>query len=438
MNYNKISTKKLLFFIFVFSFIIRLAFGLITYKMQGTSIWCDDWDYIEYAEHILDQGIFVPDISNLSAHSGPGFPIVIAFMFLIFGKSYIPLVILNALVSSSLCILIFYLGKELFDKNVGLFASIWGIFYVLHIRYIPRILKEVWVAFLFALIIFIFIKITKQNKITKKFILFSLLFVFLIHMDERFFVYFIIFCLGFLLLDNHSWKIGLKKVLVFFVMVIFLMIPWLIRNYHVYGRIVILTERTAWITDKYFGYTEEADKLEKEKIDKLVLYDKITKSLLEGKDVQYDIKYLGKLKKAIKLGYIPHRFNKYERWFAEFKEFWRPFRFKGGFVGHGYRFEGPSWSLKHNLSVGLTYGMLLPFFIIGIFFVLKNTNRYSIFVLCIIIIHTCIHVFLAHVRNRYRIPIDAFIIIIAFYGLQQLYWKYLDWREKHSLKKEGA
>jgi 4-amino-4-deoxy-L-arabinose transferase-like glycosyltransferase len=429
MTVKGYSVKKLLSIIFIIALIIRVVYGLVMFNYQGTSIWDDAWDYIGFAENILSQGIFVPDVSRISALSGPGFPAILAIMFLIFGKTYIPIIILNALVSSFLCILIYFLGKEIFNHTVGILASVWSIFYVLFIRYIPQVLKENWVSFLFVLIILLLFKNFKRDKINLRLFLFSLLFTFFIHLDERFLVYFFIFPLGLTFLDSFSWKLGLKKAVIFVVLVILFMVPWLIRNYHVYGRVVILTERTAWITDKYFGYKTEAHKLRRKRSEDLERYDRITKSLLAGEDVDHDIKYMDTLKKAIKLGYIPHRYNKMERWWAEFKEFWRSFRFKGGFVGHGYRFEGPSWSLKHNLSLILTYGILLPFFLIGIFFVVKGKEKYGMFVLCIIIMHTIIHVFMAHVRNRYRIPIDAFIIILAFYGLQQLFWKFKSWRE---------
>ena len=42
------------------------------------------------------------------------------------------------------------------------------------------------------------------------------------------------------------------------------------------------------------------------------------------------------------------------------------------------------------------------------------------FLFVIILVHTLIHVLLMGIE-RYRIPIDPFIIIIAFYGLYQIF-----------------
>ena len=141
---------------------------------------------------------------------------------------------------------------------------------------------------------------------------------------------------------------------------------------------------------------------------------------MAGKIVKSTGSRIKGIKRGILLGYIPHKFNTLERYWAEFKEFWRPVRFTAGYVGSGFRFEGPSWSLAHNLSLGVTYGLLLPFFLIGSFFIIKYKNKYGIFFLILISTHTFLHVVLMWVRNRYRIPIDALVILIAFYGLYSL------------------
>jgi 4-amino-4-deoxy-L-arabinose transferase-like glycosyltransferase len=423
---DRINYKKVLLIVFVFALIIRVIWGILIFEKEGTNNFADDWEYINFAKNILENGIFAPFENSIV---GPGFPLIIASLFMFFGDNLVSIILLNALISAFLCVLIFYIGRELFNERVAMFASVWSIFYILFIKYTSRILKENWLILIFPLIILLFIRETKRDKISFYFLLLlAFLFSFLIHMDERFFTYFPFLCIGFIFLDQDTWKKGLKKGVAFFLLVVILMVPWLIRNFNVYNRVVILAVRTAKFTDRILGYDYEGKKLKDEKKRDLELWEKATKLLLEGKEVTFHVKHLKGLKRAIKLGYVPYKFSLIERWIAEFKELWRPILLKGGFIGDGYRFKGPSWSLKHNLSVGLSYGVLLPFFIIGILFILKNKNKYCIFILLIIVIHTCIHVVVAFARNRYRIPIDAFIIIIAFYGLQQLYLKFKDWK----------
>ena len=137
--------RKILILIFVISLIIRIGFGIYSYQTMGTSKFVDDWDYISFANNLIEQGIFVTDLSTFYSNShevGPGFPIIIALSLKIFGESYLPIIILNAIISSLIPIIIFYLGKEIFNKEVGLISSLWSIFYVLHIIYIPFVLIE--------------------------------------------------------------------------------------------------------------------------------------------------------------------------------------------------------------------------------------------------------------------------------------------------------
>ena len=80
------------------------------YFNDGTSKFIDDWDYISYAKNIMSQGIWIPDISKLYSNShlvGPAFPIILALLFTIFGENYLSVIILNAILSSLICVLIY-------------------------------------------------------------------------------------------------------------------------------------------------------------------------------------------------------------------------------------------------------------------------------------------------------------------------------------------
>ncbi|MCK4235767.1 MAG: hypothetical protein KAX38_01525 [Candidatus Krumholzibacteria bacterium] len=425
MNIDKYSIKKILIIIFAVAISLRIVVSVVYFQKCGTAEFADDWCYLSYARNVLEQGIFVPDISKLPGIChlvGPAFPIIVAGTFAIFGEHYWPTFLLNSIVSSLICIFLFYFGKSLFYKKVGLLCAGWSIFYVLYIWFIPRILKEVWLALLFPLFIYLFIAESQRLKISIKSLLHILLFSFLIHMDERFITYFPFLLISLLVLDSVSWKNGLKKAVLFFSLTVVLMIPWSIRNYYVYQRLIILTERTSVITDRLFGY--DMDKIVFHKMMKKWVDSEITEgqidSILAGEKVPHlpGWKFKG-LQQGLGMGLRPHKYNLYERLNAGFREYWRPFRFSGSYIDEGYRFEKP-WSLRHNVSTIITYGLLLPFFIVGAFLILKNRNKIGVFIILIIIIHMLIHVVLTFVRFRYRTHIDAFIIVIAFYGLTEI------------------
>jgi hypothetical protein len=199
--------------------------------------------------------------------------------------------------------------------------------------------------------------------------------------------------------------------------VLILMVPWTIRNYKVYNRIVILTTRSEFALSLSHENQGTKKILQKHYLTEEQI-DSIAKGLETYNRHPVEIE-------RIKQGIIPKRYTKWERWYNEFLEFWRPCRFTPGYVGNGFRFQ--LRSLPHNLALIFSYGILLPFFFVGIYLIFKTRNIGGIIIFGIIIIHTLIHVFLFLVRYRYRVPIDIYIIILASFGF---FWIYNKLNEK--------
>lgn len=376
----------------------------------------DDWAYIKFAEEMLRQGIFVPDISGLTqTKSGitPFYPFLIYLSFKLFGFHSFPLVILNALFSSLITVIIYYLGLIAFNGTVALLSSIWSVFYVNSIRWVPSLLKEDLVQFLFALFILLSIYYLLKNSGYRVLLMLSIVFVLLIHTDERYIVYCIIFIPIILFSNQLSIKKKIKSFIYLSALIITFMLPWLIRNYEVYNRPVVLSERTAIFTDKLFGYKND-NYFSQE----ILLSEATLDSIINGMPI-HDMTMYNMIQRGISYGTYPRRFSYAEKMYIDFKELWRPFRFSNMWVSEGYRPEG-KWSLMHNLSVILSYGLLLPFFIAGLYFCFKEIYIEHLVLIGIIVIHTLIHITLILSQNRYRNPIDVIIIIIAFYGLTRL------------------
>jgi hypothetical protein len=202
------------------------------------------------------------------------------------------------------------------------------------------------------------------------------------------------------------------------------MTPWLIRNIEVYNRPVILSDRTAYLTDKLFGY-KNGNYFSQE----IQVSDATLDSIIKGMPVQDKTMY-NLIQRGISYGSYPKKYTRIEKLYIDFKEFWRPFRFSDMWVSEGYRPEG-KWSFMHNITIILTYGILLPFFIAGIYYSIKAKNKKSLIVLCLVFVHTFIHLTIVLSQNRYRIPLDIIIIVFSFYGLTQIIRKYFTY---HNIK----
>jgi 4-amino-4-deoxy-L-arabinose transferase-like glycosyltransferase len=423
MNSNIISkypVRKLIILLFVLSFLVRLSYGLYYFLKYGSSNFSDDWAYIKFAEEMLKQGVFVPDISGLTqtkAGITPFYPLVIYLSFKAFGINYLPLVIFNAVLSSSITILIYYIGLYSFNNTVGLLSSAWSILYINYIRWVPNLLKENLVQFLFALLILLLLIYLLKNQGYLILAIISIVFTVLIHTDERYTIYYLVLVAVLFLTGQVSIKSKLLSLIFLNTVIVIFMLPWLIRNYEVYHRPVFLSERTAFITDRLFGYKNE-NYFSQE----IQLSDATLDSVVKGHPI-YDMTMYNIIQRGISYGSYPKRYSKGEKMYIDFKELWRPFRFSNMWVSEGFRPEG-KWSMSHNLSLILSYGILLPFFLAGIYYSIKSRNVIWPVMLNILLLHTIIHITFILSQNRYRIPIDVIIIVAAFYGLTSIYEKY--------------
>lgn len=419
--YRKLSDTQIAFWLFALSILIKGVSTFFLLETRGISLIADAADYIQYAEYMLDQGPFVWDVTGLEAHSGPGLPWLLYINYLVVGKgSYGLFLVINTIVNALSPVVIFFLGYKLTKRRgVALITSLWLIAYVSQTWFAPLILKESIVFLLFPLSLYILLRYSEeQSNWSKTLGFFLLAYGYLIHADERYFFY-LPFLLVVLVTTAHHQK--WLKVGVVCAGVLVVMTPWLVRNYMVYDRPIVLTERTAKFTDAIFGYDEPIKETRKVKItptkEHIDLYIAWTDSIKKGLEVKtQNVKYLTGIAKGIENGQEPYPYSFVQRKLSYFNEFWRPYRFKGGFYGSGFRYMDP-WSTLLNGSSILQYGLLLPFFFLGCFIAIRQRNRGVIILLAVILVQCFIHVFMAHAISRYRYPIDGMIFLIAFFGI---------------------
>jgi len=241
-----------------------LAFSIHTFLDQGTTNYGDDWVYIHYANEILEQGIFAPDTEALdwqlyegqapkernASWVGPLFPLIVAIAFFLFSNTLWPIVLMNALASAFLCVLVYRMSKEIFTQRVAQVAMVWCGVYFLYMANLSRVMKEVWVAMLFLGLVLLVLKWRNSSSPYKTLLLIALVFTCLIHMDERYTIYllWLIMAIGLLNMEGR-----MRKVISLVVLVAVMMVPWLVRNYMVYDKLVILTPRTSHLVDKVFA-----------------------------------------------------------------------------------------------------------------------------------------------------------------------------------------
>ncbi len=406
--------------LFMIALAIRMIVALNSYHNEVWISFADDLAREKYSNTIINKGLIFEVTNYKSPESvfAPGIPIVLALKTLVFGNTWLPVFILNAIIGALTCLIIYLISLQFFSINISLLAYAWAALYPNFIRYIETGGNEPWSVLLFALTFLFAVKAINSQKINYNIILYSIFFTLLFHFDERYITYSLLFSV-FLLLGQDLIRVKLKKVVLFALLTLMFSLPWLIRNYKVYNDIVLISCRTNNITDPIFNHRRELmffDHTPDNKYLSPAQIDSIHKGLLttfsNGKPI-----YKGQLE-AMKSGNIPHSFTTSEKIFSRIYFLWVPLKFKDNYRITGYEFN-PSWSLIHNLLNGLSYGLLLPFVLSGLFIILFQ-RRWKELILfsSILIYHTFIHVaFIPYTRDRYRHPIDFILIILGCYGI---------------------
>lgn len=120
-------------------------------------------------------------------------------------------------------------------------------------KYCPHVLKEPTLCLIIPLTLLFLVRSVKNISPVKNIIFASLSFVWLIHADERCFIYFPFFVLLFLLVRPFKTNQFLKSTGTWICCVLLLMLLWGIRNYKAFNQIVILTSLTTAITPRAWG-----------------------------------------------------------------------------------------------------------------------------------------------------------------------------------------
>jgi 4-amino-4-deoxy-L-arabinose transferase-like glycosyltransferase len=332
---------------------------------------------------------------------GPGIPLLVAGSKLIFDDPIWPVLVLNCLVSSLLVLVLYKLGKAFINAKAGLILAFWSVFNFSLIRVNNQILKEPYLITLVPLITLMIIFLSRNRYVVLNTVASSILFSVLIHIDERYFVYFPIVVVAILLSSKVHRR--LRYALLWVAILIVSMSPWTIRNYMQFGEIVILTPRTTSFTSKLWGtnwgknHFEDNDKRETR-----ILY-----RMERANDA------------AVKAGVDVHEYGRIEKYYRAFYHYWKPMYVKTTFIQYGFR--PVKWSFSHNLSGFVFYGVFLLFYMLGFVYAWIRRNYPILFLATIPLLHSLLHTAMIWPLERYRIPVNSLLVLVAFWFIYQVY-----------------
>lgn len=383
--------------IFVLAFSLRLSFIIFWHP---AALVADEVDYDRIASSLLNKKGYVNEFGQLTASRPPAYPIFLSGLYCIFGRNLFLVRIIQTIIGSFACLLIFYLAKDIFGNKTAFLA---GLFSAVHLGFIAqsaKILTECLSIFILLCSVIFFHKLKKAQVCKKRYYAcFGLMMGIASLVRSNLSILF--FMLGiFLVCDLFQKQLAVKNVVHYIVIcgIAFIVpiAPWAIRNYAVFHGFIPLStfQGIALYTSykpldgKIYGFTPKDEITEKAKaiINEAERSSFLTKEAVEF--VKTNPKVFFNLI-GLKLAY-----------------FFSPF----------------DWELIRDAVVyNYLYMFYFPFFILGIFLYLPKLNALTQLYLPILgVVLTSILFF---GLPRFRLPIEPYMIILASATIVFLYDK---------------
>ena len=378
---ERISGRKILLTLFGVSFLMRLVFIL---TLENRFYFPDEHEYFRMVENFLaGRGLIAGE--HIKAYRPPLYPLFLSVLyFLRFNLTGVRIV--QALISAGTVCLVFLTGKKLFSEKVGAVAAGISVFYPFFIYYTGFLLTETLFIFLVVLSFYFLISMygSERPRDSAK----AGFSIGLAGLCRPVMELYLPVALVHILAGKEDMKKKMKKIFITGLLFAITVSPWVIRNYRIFNSFIPGTTMGGWVF--WEGNNPHSDGGP---------CHYFPEGILEVEETERDRILLRKTVEVIREN--PERFL----WLLQnkFKRFWNV-------VPNAAEF---SKTLYRVISV-MSFGIMLPFFLLGFFLTLKD--RKAQFIHSFIIFFTLFHmVFLASIR--YRVPLEPFCILFAVYGL---------------------
>ena len=302
----------------------------------------------------------------------PGYQLLLGGLFSVFGVHKWLVIILQAFFGGVIAFLLYRIGEKSLGPTVGLFAAVWFSIYVQEAHYTSIMLRDVTVTMLATFTCYLLIRYAHT---VRGALWTALAYAVLLHFDPQFLLFLPVITLYFLFYATRHRLLSVQYAFLFLGAVLVLLVPWTARNYRVYGNPIPVA--------------------------------------LEA------MQYYQPARIAIKPANAPA--DNGGGFWRNSVEYWRVTRVRDHAVpvGNGPDRVLPAWSFRHNAISLATYGLLLPFFLVGLWASVRNRNRTTLVLSIAVAGMYLIRVFYGGSPHT-RLPAEPLIILLAFYGFTHI------------------
>jgi len=383
-------------------------------------VWYDEKNYHSIAVNLANGDGFVSSFNPFSTTSwAPLLSYFIAFFYWIFGPHVFVVRLVQAILGTVICWIMYLIGKELADEKVGLLSAAIMAFHPIFIYTVSALYPIILFTLLISIIVLLLIKFLSQNKTIIWLALIGLL-IGLAMLTRPVIIFFIPFIpLWFLFSKKVSFLRTVRNSALIFLVAGLTIMPWTLRNYFKYEKLYFITEEGAnsFFTTNIPSYDIDRSKNQENQAE---LRNKAAELSPQNED-----KYISK--QAFDFIFkSPGEFAKL--YFKKFINFWR---FYPKTIS-----QNKFTSQKNNIISLLFYGFVIPVAFLGMFVSLKQWRK--LFVLFAIIFSFNIGYSFFMTSIRYRLPVEPYIIIFSAMGMLIIFNKIYETLLKRQNQSQGA
>jgi 4-amino-4-deoxy-L-arabinose transferase-like glycosyltransferase len=367
--------------------------------VYGPRVKQDQQVYDNIARNILAGKGFLNTTANPIPVSPPLYPAFLAAVYFFFSHSYEAVRIIQTAISSLTCVVIYFIGKKSFNSRVGAIAAIFGVLYPWFIFWCQYLLTETNFIFLVALTALCLLRVRDNSSVPNQIV--AGVSLGLTTLQRGNFLIFPAFALVWAMLTFSTVKKALRVFVGVTLSMLFVILPWTIRNYRNYGRLIPVASYgggNMYVVNNPFTRPWEpySSRAMPPQYDASVLDDS---SLSVEQSREFS---------RLALDYIlqnPKAF--WWRAWGRSNVFWQPLTAPAAINWWIFREE---W--MRNLDE-----FLLPLSALGAFAALKHWKKALLLyfvILCFVVTH---FFFSVVVTGRFRVPIMPLVIIFASYAV---------------------
>ncbi len=409
--------------IFLLALVFRVSFVVTTplpeFRDAATYSW-PAWNLINGNGYSMDKH---PPYTP-TAHRGPTYPLFLSGIYLIFGRNYLVVQLIQALIGAITCILVYVIAKRFFDHKIAITSALIVAILPSLVYFTNHVITEVLFTFLLVILCYALMKAFETQKKSIFAIAGILLGISVLCRPEMLLFPLALF-VGLFFIYKQRRK-ALLYFVVFLVSYIVTITPWTVRNYIVFQKLVPITTGGGILLHRVGNenYLESVKEIQLgPKWEVKVSEDKnFIKRGIVGvfKDPGYYVK--GIFLRCFKL-WKPASWSEVVHLTGSFRQ---------------YIAEGSLGKLAIKTFLLFLDGFTIAMGFLGIIVTFNNWKKYI--VLQIFIFYPLVFYSLLWAIPRYRLPLMPFMIIFAVVGvfwcinkfvrkikfLQEQYLTYLD------------